>query len=79
MSIVESDSLLLQEVVRAAQYVHHDLNKFNEEDWSPSVSDADYADFLRCIYPSLEYVDLLTVSGGISMICRQWKEGLIRK
>ena len=72
--VVESDSLLLQEVDRAAQYAYYDLNKLKEEDWSPSVSDVDYADFVRCIYPSVEYVDLQTVSGGISMIVDSGKK-----
>ena len=72
--VVESDSLLLQEVDRAAQYAYYDLNKLKEEDWSPSVSDVDCSDFVRCIYPSVEYVDLLTVSGGISMFVGSGKK-----
>ena len=65
---------MLQEVDRAAQYVYHDLNKFKEEDWSPSVSDVDCGDFVRCIYPSIENVELLTVSDGISMIVGSGKK-----
>ena len=72
--VAESDSLLSQEVARAAQYVYHDLNKSIEEDWSPSVSDVDCVDFVRCIYPSVENVDLLTVSGGISMFVGSGKK-----
>ena len=65
---------MLQEVDRAAQYTYHDLNKFKEEDWSPSVSDVDCADFVRRIYPSIEYVDLVTVSAGISMFVDSGKK-----
>ena len=72
--VAESGSLLSQEVDRVAQYAYHDLNKFKEEDWSPSVSDVDCSDFVRCIYPSVECVDLLTVSGGLSMFVGSGKK-----
>ena len=78
--IAKSDSLMIQEVDRAAQYVYHDLNKFKEEDWSPSVSDVDCADFVRCIYLSIEYVELLTISCKINMYVDSGKKkGLTRK
>ena len=77
--VAESDSLMLQEVDRAAQYAYHDLNKFKEEDWSPSVSDVDCADFVRCIYLSVEYVELVTVSCKISILADSGKKGLTRK
>ena len=57
-------SLTLREVDQAAQYDYHDLIKFKEENWSPSVSDIDWAK---------EHEGLVASSGVICMFAGSGK------
>ena len=61
------------EMDRAAQYANYDLNKFKEEDWSPS------ADFVRqtecsASNQSVDYGDLVTSCGAIGMFIGSGKK-----
>ena len=44
-----------------------------EEDWSQSVSETVWTDLVQCICQSMEYEDLVALSGVISMVAGRGK------
>ena len=59
-------SPMLRDVVLEAQNKYHDLNKFKEESWSPSVSDIEWTELMQCIFQSVECGDLVALCGVAS-------------
>ena len=67
-------SLSFKEVDRGAQYAWYDVNKFTGEGWSPSLSDIEWAELVHFIYASVEYEDLVALSGAISIFAGSGKK-----
>ena len=56
---------------RGPEYAHCDLTKFEEEDSNQSVSDVEWVEMMKCNYQSVEYGELVALSGVISMCVKK--------
>ena len=59
---------------RRAQHAYYDVNKFNEEQWSQSVTNGEWVELIRCIYQSVVCTELVTFIGYFSMFVGSVKE-----
>ena len=60
------------------QHAYHDLSKSTEEDCGPSVRGTELTELTHCIYQSVEYGDLVMVSGEINMLVGSGKKVSVR-
>ena len=79
-SCVVSESLgsfTLREVCRRGQYVYNDVNKFNEAQWSQSVTNGEWVELIQCIYQSVVCTELVSLLIG-QHVC-WWCQGGLRR